>query len=57
MKFTKKDLFYNNYSWATDGGDDPHYKGYLDKRKKLIKQKDMKFYIFVMTSLKIAIKH
>ena len=33
MKFTEKDLFYDNYSWAADGGDDPHYKKYLDRIK------------------------
>ncbi|WDF57564.1 hypothetical protein PQ462_12640 [Flavobacterium sp. KACC 22758] len=33
MKFTEKDLFYNDYSWAADGGDDAHYRGYLDKIK------------------------
>lgn len=33
MKFTGKDLYYDNYSWSADGGDDPHYKGYLDRIK------------------------
>lgn len=33
MKFTKKDLFYNDYSWSADGGDDAHYRGYLDRIK------------------------
>ncbi|WP_428229965.1 hypothetical protein [Flavobacterium sp.] len=33
MKFTRKDLYYDNYSWSADGGDDSHYKGYLDRIK------------------------
>ncbi|ABQ03950.1 hypothetical protein [Flavobacterium johnsoniae] len=33
MKFTKKDLHFKDYSWAADGGDNPHYKGDLDKEK------------------------
>lgn len=33
MKFTRKDLYYDNYSWSADGGDDAHYKGYLDRIK------------------------
>ncbi|WDF57563.1 hypothetical protein PQ462_12635 [Flavobacterium sp. KACC 22758] len=32
MEFTRNDLFYT-YSWAADGGDNPHYKKYLDRIK------------------------
>lgn len=33
MGFTKSDLYYKDYSWAADGGDNPHYKKYLDRIK------------------------
>lgn len=33
MKFTKNDLHFKDYSWAADGGDNPHYKGYLDRKR------------------------
>lgn len=32
MKFTKDDLLYD-YSWNVDGGDNPNYRGHLDKIK------------------------
>lgn len=33
MGFTKNDLYYKDYSWKADGGDDADYRAYLDRIK------------------------
>ena len=33
MSFTKKDLKHDHYTWKVDNGDNPNYRGRLDRMK------------------------